>query len=247
MGLEEEEDTGPFDDERWTKADAYFDILAHDVTNLISPIMVHAEFISLDRDLPRDARVSAAKIVRLIRRTANFIMSFRMLHEAGSNPPRAPSAFDIGGLVKLMRVTVASEYPFKNPSISVDAPKGPPPMIVGAEFLGRMVMGLVDNAVRNASRAEVDVSVTLRKTESDDGRCIWMCEVVDDGPGIPDEVKAELVVPFETSKRLARRSPSSLMFYSAILEILGGRLRIEDRVAGDVGRGTRAIVEIPAV
>ena len=44
--MEEKEDTGPFDDERWTKADAYFDILAHDVTNLISPIMVHAEFIS---------------------------------------------------------------------------------------------------------------------------------------------------------------------------------------------------------
>ena len=235
------------DDENWTRADAYFDILAHDVTNLISPIMVHAEFITLDKELPREARMSAAKIVRLIRRTANFILSFRMLHEVTSKPPGAPSPFDIRGLVKIMRVTVASEYPFKRPSISVDAPEGPPPEVLGAEFLGRMVMGLVDNAVRNASRVEVNVGLSLHRVESDDGSGVWRCEVVDDGPGIPDEVKAELVLPFETSKRLTRRSPSSLMFYSAILERLGGRLRIEDRVPGNMSRGTRAVIEVPVV
>jgi hypothetical protein len=76
--------------EKRSIADAYFDILAHDVTDLISPIMVHAEFISLTEGLPREARVSAAKIVRQIRRTANFILSFRMLHEVASAPPTAP-------------------------------------------------------------------------------------------------------------------------------------------------------------
>ena len=74
---------------------------------------------------------------------------------------------------------------------------------------------------------------------------MWRCEVIDDGPGIPYRIKAHLVLPFDASKRLTRRSPSSLMFYSAILEHLGGCLRIEDRVPGDMDKGTRAVVECP--
>ncbi|UCE44680.1 MAG: hypothetical protein JSU93_04515 [Methanobacteriota archaeon] len=232
-------------EDSWSRADAYFDILAHDVTNLISPIMVHAEFISLDKELPRDVRVSAARIVRLIRRTANFIMSFRMLHEVASNPPRESGTFDLNGLAALMRATLSSEYPFKKPSISVDTPSNEPLRVVGADYLGRILMGFADNAVRNASKTEVEVQIIARKLRHEDGHEMLRFEVIDDGPGIPDDLKAELVVPFESSKRLARRSPSSLMFYSAILERLGGRMMIEDRIPGDMRKGTRAIAEIP--
>jgi signal transduction histidine kinase len=232
-------------DEKRSMADAYFDILAHDVTDLISPIMVHAEFITLGEDLPREARVSAAKIVRQIRRTANFILSFRMLHEIASNPPTEPDEFDIHSLAELMQKTASGEYRFKNPSISVEASPGAPVMVAGAEYIERIVMGLVDNAIRNASRSGVDVRIGLSEVERDDGQAMWKCEVVDDGPGIPDGIKAQLVLPFDASKRLNRGAPSSLMFYSAILGHLGGCLRIEDRVPGDMGKGTRAVVEFP--
>ena len=232
-------------DEKRSMADAYFDILAHDVTDLISPIMVHAEFITLDEDLPREARVSAARIVRQIRKTANFILSFRMLHEVASNPPTEPDVFDIRVLAELMQKTASSEYRSMSPSISVEAPPGAPIMVAGAEYIGRIVMGLVNNALRNASRSGVEVRIVLFEVERDDGQAMWRCEVIDDGPGIPDRIKAHLVLPFDASKRLTRRSPSSLMFYSAILGHLGGCLRIEDRVPGDMGKGTRAVVEFP--
>jgi len=245
--LEEHTPSESDQDEKRSLADAYFDILAHDVTNLISPIMVHAEFITLGKELPREARLSAARIVRQIRRTANFILSFRMLHEIASNPPTEPEAFDIRVLADVMQKTASSEYPFKKPSISVEAPLGAPVMVAGVEYIGRIMIGLVDNAIRNASRPEVDIRIVLSETERDDGKSMWRCEVVDDGPGIPDEIKAQLVMPFEASKRLARRSPSSLMFYSAILGHLGGCLRIEDRVPGDMSKGTRAVVEFPTV
>ncbi|MCJ7488682.1 MAG: ATP-binding protein [Thermoplasmata archaeon] len=227
-------------------ADAYFDILAHDVTNLISPIMVHAEFITLGKELPREAKVSAERIVRQIRRTANFILSFRMLHEVASNPPTEPEAFDIRRLADVMQKTASGEYRFKTPSISVEASPEAPVMVAGVEYIGRIVMGLVDNAVRNAPRSQVNVRIALSRVERDDGQAMWMCEVVDDGPGIPDEIKTQLVMPLDASKRLTRRSPSSLMFYSAILGHLGGCLRIEDRVPGDMSKGTRAVVEFPS-
>ena len=235
------------EDEPRSRADAYFDILAHDVTNLISPIMVHAEFISLDSDLPSEARQSAAKMVRQIRRTANFILSFRMLHEVASTPPTEPEELDIRDLVQLMQQTASSEHPFKNPSISLTASPEGPVTVVGGDYVERILTGLVDNAIRNAHRLEVDVKLSLSEVEGDDGRPVWRFEVADDGPGIPDDQKVEIVQPFETSKRLTRKSPSSLMFYSAILEHMGGRLLIEDRVRGDVGKGTRAVVELPCV
>jgi len=227
-------------------ADAYFDILAHDVTNLISPIMVHAEFIALAKDLPGDARASAAKIVRQIRHTANFILSFRMLHEVASTPRVDSTPFDIRGISEMIHESAPSEHPSKRASISVEASPDGPVMLTGAEYVGRIVMGLVDNAIRNASRPDVNVWIGLQSVERRDGRKVWRCEVVDDGPGIPDETKNRLMLPFEASTGLTRRSPSSLMFYSAILGCMDGALRIEDRVAGDASKGTRAIVEVPS-
>jgi len=232
-------------DEKRSRADAYFDILAHDVTNLISPIMVHAEFISLNKELPREARISAAKMVRQIRRTANFILSFRMLHEIASNPPTEPELYDIHNLAQLIQETASSEYPFRRLSIRVTASPEGVVKILGAEYIRRIMTGLVDNAIRNALRSDVEVEMTFSAVRDDEGRPVWRCEVIDDGPGVPDDLKAELMQPFETSKRLTRRSPSSLMFFSAILEHLGGCLRIEDRVPGDMSKGTRAVVELP--
>ena len=226
-------------------SDAYFDILSHDVTDLISPMMVHAEFISVNGELPKEVRESAAKIVKLIRRTANFILSFRMLHEIALNPPTDTEEFDMRSLVQRMQESASSEYPFNRPSISVVALPDGLMEVVGAEYVRMIVVGLVDNAIRNAPRAEVDVKITLSEVDRDDGAPMWRCEVIDDGPGIPDASKAEIVQPFEASRRLTRKSPSSLMFYSAILERMGGRLMIEDRVPGDVSKGTRAVMELP--
>ena len=226
-------------------ADTYFDVLAHDVANLISPIMVHAEFISLDKDLPKEARGSAAKMVWPIRRTANFILSFRMLHEALTNPPTEPEVIDVRGLVSLIQETVASDYPFKNPAISLTPSSEPTPTAVGAEYIGRILVGLMDIAVRSATRQDVDVKISFLAVKGEDDRGIWRCAVEDDGPGVQDGAKKQLVTPFEATVRLERRSPSSLMVYSAILRQLGGRLDIEDRVQGDTKRGTRAIIEVP--
>lgn len=243
--MEEPAPVGTKQEEPRSRADAYFDILAHDVTNLISPIMVHAEFITLNKELPKETRMSAAKMVRQIRRTANFILSFRMLHEVASNPPTEPTVFDVRSFVKLMQKTASSEHPYKRPSISMAAHPKEPIKLVGVEYAQRIITGLMDNAIRNAHRADVKVDVSLSEVKCDDGRVMWRFEVTDDGPGIRDDLKAELVEPFETSKRLARKSPSSLMFFSAILGHLGGSLRIEDRVQGDMSKGTRAVVELP--
>ncbi len=227
------------------RAEAYFDILAHDVTNLISPMMVHAELIALQGDLPSDARESAAKLVMQARRTANFILSFRMLQEAASCSPKDMAVLDVREIAPLIEEAVAHDFPDKKVKLSVQSPRDADILVPGAEFLERIIFGLVDNAARNARAQEVNIELIAEPCERKEGRVSWRIEVVDDGPGIPDAEKRSLMAPFEMSRSLIRASPTTLMFYSAILRHINGCLRIEDRIPGSLGLGTRVVIEVP--
>lgn len=68
------------------RSETYFDFLAHDIANLLSPIMAYAELISDDSAAPSNTRVRAARIVQQARRASSFILSLRTLEVAEGTP-----------------------------------------------------------------------------------------------------------------------------------------------------------------
>ena len=64
------------------KAQTYLDFIAHDLTNILSPMMIYAEMIAKDDQSQPWVKSSATKIMNQIKRTASFVRNTRRLSES---------------------------------------------------------------------------------------------------------------------------------------------------------------------
>jgi signal transduction histidine kinase len=138
-------------------------------------------------------------------------------------------------VAELASATLRSLGPDLGVELSVDGPLGQ--VLAVPEQLQQVLLNLVLNARRAVEQAGAGaVSVRLR---GGDGSV--RLEVADTGPGIPAERMRTLFLPFQSGA--AGSFGIGLYESKRIVESYRGTLRVES----DVGRGTRVVVELPAV
>jgi two-component system, OmpR family, sensor kinase len=102
--------------------------------------------------------------------------------------------------------------------------------------LRRMVVNLVDNALKYGERARLQLRVT-------DDRCVL--EVDDDGPGIPDALQERVFEPFFRAESSRNRNTGGIgLGLAAVRAIVldhGGQISLRNRKEG----GLRAAVSLP--
>lgn len=104
--------------------------------------------------------------------------------------------------------------------------------------VAQVLLNLLTNAVQSFGDRVGRVRV-LTRAEGD----VVRIEVADDGPGVPDEVRARLFQPFVTSKDVVGNSGLGLYVSKQILDSMDGRIGLDPIVGG----GTLAWIELPAV
>lgn len=114
-----------------------------------------------------------------------------------------------------------------------------------AEALRRVVVNLVDNAVRHASeQVVVRVEPARRRDEH-----VALLTVVDDGPGIPEAERAKVFDRFyrlqESRSRESGGTGLGLPIVRDIVRNHDGRIRLTDREDGRPG--LRVVVVLPAI
>jgi two-component system sensor histidine kinase RegB len=108
--------------------------------------------------------------------------------------------------------------------------------LVPRRAFGQALRGLVDNA-RDASPDGVPVE--LRVGAAADGALSF--DVVDRGPGIPDDLLARVGEPFFTTKPAGKGMGLGVFLARALVERLGGRFAIRSTP----GSGTVATLTLP--
>ena len=146
-----------------------------------------------------------------------------------------PEPFDLGALV---RDVVEVTTPRARPRVAlrfVDA--GNAPRVLGdRERLRQIATNLVDNALRYTTAGEVVVTVGF--TPAGHVRL----EVADTGPGMSDELRARARQPFvQGPGALAGGVGLGLAIVDRLVRSMAGTFELES----ELGRGTRAIVELP--
>jgi len=112
----------------------------------------------------------------------------------------------------------------KSASLTVDAPENLSRALgIGGE-LSQVWMNLIDNAL-DAVHAGGNVTVSARA----EGPSV-IVRVVDDGPGIPDEVKRRIFDPFFTTKPVGQGTGMGLDIARRLVESNNGRLDFESTV-----------------
>jgi signal transduction histidine kinase len=203
---------------------------AHELRSPIASIRAQLE-VALDHpdglDWAETARDVHADTLRLARLAENLLLLARLDDQRIRRRP-----------VDLAEVcgSVAARYGTARVPVLADAP-GPCPVLGDPDALGRLLVNLLDNAVRHAASA---VSVSVR---AQDGCAVLV--VADDGPGIAAEDTERAFGRFSRLDDARSRDGQEgaglgLAIVRTTAEAHGGSVTL-----GDAGPGLRATVRLP--
>ncbi|CAG1005305.1 MAG: PAS domain S-box protein [Rhizobiaceae bacterium] len=208
--------------------------VAHELNN---PLSVVVGYSSMLTELSRDPAITdrAAKIHAAAERCSRIVRTF--LAMARKRPPTR-------GAVNLNEVVSSAlelaAYGLRSAGIQVETQLAPDlPVIWGDEDQMHQV---VTNLVVNAQQALVMVEQPRRLVVStrEAGESVEVA-VADNGPGIPDAVRARIFEPFFTTKAAGVGTGVGLSVCKAIVTAHEGEISAE----GGSGAGTRIVVRLP--
>ena len=178
-----------------------------------------------------DVLVDVDRLERLV----GDLLTLARLDEAGASTKREP--VDLAELVG--RIVPG----YQHARARVTANCEPVTVDGDPDALRRVVVNLVDNAVRHAEGA-VSVSVVPERRK---GATVAKLEIVDDGPGIPEPERQKVFDRFyrvqESRSRETGGTGLGLPIVRDIVRNHGGRIRLTDRTDGK--SGLRAVVILP--
>lgn len=225
------------------RAQTYLDFIAHDLTNILSPTMTHADLILASQGASPEVRNSAAKILMQAQRAATFIRNTRVLAESESNDVKRQEVGDLRVLLDEKEKELRLTHPQKRFLFTNNLPPDVPLNALGRRYISDIIEVILDNSATYDTSDEVRIDIEVEPSGGAESHLFWKVSLADHGPGIPDSAKKRLMIEaFDPSNRFTRGITTSLCFMSLIAEHIGGRLRIEDRVPGDYTKGTRFVL-----
>ncbi|MGQ3066796.1 MAG: response regulator [Brevundimonas sp.] len=219
--------------------------LAHDFNNILQIIDGSLERIDSRRDQPavldrflNAARTAAQRGASLTRQLLAFARRSRL----------EPRAVEVGALVNdFAELLDSSSGP--GCTLQLNLQRRLPLVKVDPVVLETALLNLVINA-RDALGGEGEITVAVRKVVLGQGARNGLAagdyvsiEVIDDGPGMPAEVRDRAVEPFFTTKPTGKGTGLGLAMTHGFASQSGGALEIES----EVNHGTVVRLLLPAI
>ncbi|HEY1086281.1 MAG TPA: ATP-binding protein, partial [Archangium sp.] len=196
--------------------------VAHEVGNPLSGILGYLSVM-------RMRQAGNAELIDLVTRIEHEVQRIdqivRSLLELGRPSRGKAQAVDVRPIVDSCVKLLGASREFQNVKVEVE---GPGSLYVRAEAgpLSQVLVNLLINAAQAmAGRGRVVVRAEAHEGE---GRLV----VEDEGPGLPDEVKARLFEPFFTTKAAGQGTGLGLAVSRHLLSQFEGRLDAGDRPGG---------------
>jgi len=219
------------------------DMIIHDLRNPLGVISTtlellhHVPVAEAEQEYVASVLETMGRSVRRMQRLVDTLLDIARLEEGAMALGLLP--LDLEGLVGEV---LAEERPLaekKGVTLESRLPESLPPVLADHDVLLRVLVNLVDNALKFTPRGE---RVWVAAGPEPKGVRV---EVVDAGPGIPVAERARIFEKFTQVQRQAetRRGVGlGLSFCRMAVEAQGGRIWVED---GPGGRGSRFVFTLP--
>ncbi|MBQ1063783.1 cell wall metabolism sensor histidine kinase WalK [Micromonospora sp. C41] len=205
------------------------------LTNMRTELEV-ARRLGDDTDWPAVADDLLADTERLSRLVDDLLLLARLDEQDARPAPVGP--VELGELAR----AVAARYP--SPPLRLTLPDGPLWVEGDAGELRRVLVNLVDNALRHA-RTGVELAVS-----GPDG-AYHLVTVTDDGPGVPAADRERVFARFtrldDARARDAGGAGLGLAIVRELVRRAGGTVELADATPGAAAPGLRATVRLPAL
>jgi two-component system sensor histidine kinase KdpD len=210
--------------------------VSHDLRSPLTAIAAASEV--LDGGADRLTKAERAELVasvrletrRLVRLVGNLLDLSRL--EAGAAAPRR-ELWTVDSLVARSLEAVGPDAD----RVEVSLPADSPLLHIDAGQIERVLVNLLENALRVSSSSE-PVEIT---TEVDDGMVVL--RVLDRGPGLEPDAAERIFEPFERGAAAGGGAGLGLAIAKGFAQANGGRVWAESRLPG---RGTAFALALPA-
>jgi signal transduction histidine kinase len=209
--------------------------LVHDINAPLTALMTLAQMIQSDPAADGTSRDRSGHIIQAAQRAQRLVRELLTMTK-----PRPPTfeAVDLNGLIKQ---TMDLERPLCSVAgikLAGDFEADLPLVTADPHRLGQVLMNLLGNARQAMEAADKGRNLTVRTRRR--GEMVEI-QVVDDGPGIPTNVKAKIFDWFFTTKPPGEGTGLGLAVSREILQAHSGSLHLEDTPGG----GATFVLEIP--
>jgi len=220
--------------------------VAHDFNNILSVILGAGELALADAQLPPEARDRVGEIQAAASRATGLVQQLLQFAKRRPGDARVVSLRNlVHELEPLLRRLVGAGI-----ELAVAVGDAPLHVRVDPSQLEQVVMNLAANArdampdggrlVLEARTLRADAPSRLNHGDLPDGPCVLLA-VVDNGTGMPEEVRAHALEPFFTTKETGKGTGLGLSICWGIVKQAGGSVAIES----EPGKGTRIEVVLP--
>jgi signal transduction histidine kinase len=222
-------------------AELYTDVLSHDIKNFNQAILGYLDLLKLKIDTP-EALSLLGKIAEQVMNTNWLASNVRTMSKVTFGETDLART-DIGSVLLQCENSLAQYYPnrkitFKN---KID---GQSFYTMADDLIWELFTNLLTNAVKYDLHDPLEIEVVVEKAFRDNLR-YWRVSIGDHGRGIPDEVKAVIFDRFTKAPR-RKGEGMGLHIVSTLTRRYGGRVWVEDRVAGDFTKGAVFKIDLPA-
>lgn len=209
--------------------------IAHEVKNPLAGILGYAQLTlrKLDEDSPFKKNLD---IIESETRRCTEIISNLLKFARQESAVMEPT--DINEVVDAALQIVDHQLGVNNVKVHKELAADLPACDANANQLQQAIMNFAINAQQAMGS---DGGNLVLRTHAGPGDEV-VIEIEDDGPGIPDDIKANIFEPFFTTKPAGQGTGLGLSVTHGIIHDHGGTIRIEDVEGG----GTRFLVSLPA-
>ena len=209
--------------------------LVHDINAPLTALMTLAQMIQSDPGADGTSRDRSGQIILAAQRAQRLVRELLTMTK-----PRPPTfeAVDLNALIKQTMDLERPQCSVAGIKLFGDFQTDLPRVTADPHRLGQVLMNLLGNArqaMESAGKGR-NLSVRTRRREE-----LVEIQVVDDGPGIPADVKAKIFDWFFTTKPPGEGTGLGLAVSREILQAHGGNLRLEDTPGG----GATFVLDIP--
>jgi PAS domain S-box-containing protein len=210
--------------------------IAHELNNPLTSILGYSQLL-LGRRLTAPQEADGRLIHQEAERAARIVKNL-LLFAREARPERRPVS--LNEIVERTLSLRNYELRVENMELTQDLARDLPLIIADSAQLQQVFLNLLVNAEQAIRQGSGEGSIRVRTRKTAQGRVSF--EILDSGPGIPQEIIPRIFDPFFSTKPSGAGTGLGLSITCGIVKEHGGQISVQSQL----GHGAKFIVELPA-